>query len=86
VSEWRRSCDIEHAILPIADILPVSIKNLCSLRFASFRRSELMPPLPNLMRLPLPSLFGIEALSDLQASIGDSVSAIESEDLLLPDD
>jgi hypothetical protein len=43
VSEWRKSWDIEHAILPIADILSASSKWLCALPCGSFRRSRPTP-------------------------------------------
>src|ERR1700734_582963 len=51
VSEWRISWDIEHAILPIADILSVSISWSDADRCGSFRRSK-STPLSNIRRLP----------------------------------
>jgi hypothetical protein len=57
VSEWRISWDIEHAILPIADILSASISWLGARRCGSFRRSR-PTPLSNMRILPRSETLG----------------------------
>jgi hypothetical protein len=84
VSECRISWDIEHAILPIAAILSVSIGWLCARRRDSFRGSR-PTPLSNMRIFPRSEIFVVEVLPDVHASANDWVKLIESEDSLLGD-
>jgi hypothetical protein len=79
------SWDIEHAILPIAAILSVSIGWLCARRRDSVLESR-PTPLSNMRTLPRAEFFVFKVMPDVHASANDSVRLFESEDALVSDD